>query len=99
MPDISNIDSEKINAAAKQLEAIIGRVGGCVGRFKDAVANLDKGWVSDVKTGFMANVRKDQEAMQEMIDQLREVVSGLIEAASDFDKTESEIKTSVNALQ
>jgi WXG100 family type VII secretion target len=99
MPDISNIDSEKINAAAKQLEAIVGRISGCVGKFKDAVANLDKGWVSDVKTGFMANVQKDQEAMQEMIDQLREVIAGLADAASDFDKTEGEIKAGVSALQ
>ena len=99
MPDISNIDSEKINAAAKQLDAIIGRINGCVGKFKDAVANLDKGWVSDVKAGFMQNVQTDQAAMQEMIEQLREITAGLVEAAAEFDKTESEIKSGVNALR
>ncbi|MCL1835765.1 MAG: WXG100 family type VII secretion target [Oscillospiraceae bacterium] len=99
MPDISNIDSEKIKAAAKQMDEIIGRVSGCVGKFKDAVANLDKGWVSDVKAGFMDNFRKDSDAMEEMIAQLREVAAGLIESATEFEKTESEIKAGVSSLR
>jgi uncharacterized protein YukE len=99
MPDISNIDTEKIRSAVGQLEGITGRITGCVSKFGDAVINLDKGWVSEVKGAFMQNVEKDMEAMQEMLFQLQEVSEGLTHAASDFDKTESEIKSGVNALR
>ena len=98
MPDISNVDSEKILSAVSQLDGIVDRMNGCVGKFADAVETLDKGWVSDIKTGFMANWNKDWEALQEMIMQLREINSGLREAASDFDKTESDILGSFGAM-
>jgi len=99
MPEISNIDSEKILSAAGQLDGVVDRMNGCVGKFADAIENLDKGWVSEVKAGFMANYQKDWEAMQEMLAQLREISSGLRDAASDFDKTENDIAAGVGALR
>lgn len=98
MPDISNIDSEKIISAAGQLDGIVDRINGCVGKFSDAIEALDKGWISEVKTGFMLTYQNDWEAMQEMLAQLREISDGLREAASDFDKTESEILSGMGAL-
>jgi len=99
MPDISNIDSEKIISAASQLDSVVDRLQGCVGKFADAVDSLDKGWVSEVKAGFMANYYTDYEAMQEMVFQLRELNDGLRDAAGDFDKTEGEIAIAVKALR
>ena len=99
MPDISNIDSEKILSAASQLDGIVDRMNGCVGKFADAVETLDKGWVSEVKAEFMANYQIDWDAMQEMLGQLREINDSLREAAGDFDKTEGEITSGVNGLR
>jgi len=99
MPDISNIDSEKINSAANQLDSVVDRIQANVSKFADAVNNLDKGWISEVKTGFMANYQSDFEAMQEMLFQLREINDGLRDAAGDFDKTEGEIFSSVTSLR
>lgn len=98
MPDISNIDWEKILSAASQMDGITDRINGCAGKFADAVETLDKGWTSEVKAGFMAAYQKDWEAMQEMLAQLREFSAGLRDAASDFDKTENEICSKVRAL-
>ena len=99
MPDISNIDSEKILSAASQLDGVVDRMNGCVGKFADAIEALDKGWVSEVKAGFMATYQLDWEAMQEMLFQLREINDGLREAAGDFDKTEGEITSGVKSLR
>jgi uncharacterized protein YukE len=98
MSDLTNIDSEKILSAVSQLDGIVDRMNGCVGKFADAIANLDKGWVSEVKGPFMQNYQTDQEAMQEMLSQLREVGTALREAAADFDKTENETLSGANAL-
>ena len=98
MPDMSNIDSEKILGAVSQIDGLINRIRGCVGKFADAIENLDKGWVSDVKAPFMAGYQTDWEAMQEMISQLSEVNEGLKNAAVDFDKTEEDILSGINAL-
>jgi uncharacterized protein YukE len=99
MPDMSNIDSEKILSAVGQLEGIVDRMNGCVGKFADAVETLDKGWTSEVKAGFMSAYQTDWEAMQEMLGQLREVNTMLREAATDFDKTENETLSGANALR
>ena len=99
MPDISNIDSEKILATVNQLNGVVSRMNGCVGKFADAIETLDKGWVSEVKAEFMANYQSDWEAMQEMLAQLHEINDSLSDAASEFDKTESEISSSVSALR
>ena len=99
MPDVSNVDSEKILSAVGQLDGVVDRMNGCAQKFADAIGNLDKGWVSEVKAGFMSTYQKDREAMQEMLDQLREINTTLREAANDFDKTESESLSGVNALQ
>ena len=99
MPDISNIDSEKILSAVGQLDGVVDRMSGCVSKFADAIENLDKGWVSEVKAGFMARYQKDWEAMQEMLSQLREINTMLREAASDFDETENERLSGVKALR
>ena len=99
MPDISNIDAEKILSSTGQLEAVTERMNGCVMKFADTIENLDKGWVSEVKAGFMDNYHGDLAAMQEMVAQLWEISSGLREAASDFDKTENDIYGKVNALR
>lgn len=98
MSDISNIDSEKILAAVGQLDGIVDRMNGCVGKFADVIETLDKRWVSEVKAGFMSTYQTDWEAMQEMLAQLREINDGLKEAVSDFDKTESDIISNVGAL-
>ena len=99
MPDISNIDSEKILSAASQLDAVVDRMQTCAGKFADAIEALDKVWVSEVKAGFMSNYQTDWEAMQEMLGQLHEINDSLRDAAGDFDKTESEITSGVNALR
>lgn len=99
MPDISNIDSEKILSSASQLDGIVGRISTCVAKFDDAIATLDKGWVSEVKGGFMANYGADQGAAEEMLAQLQEINDGLRGAATDFDKSESDILTAVRALK
>jgi uncharacterized protein YukE len=99
MSDISNVDPEQLKAAAKQLEDIANRIGGCVTKFHDAIQNLDKGWISEVKGSFMDNVQTDMEATGEMLAQLLEVSVELVDAASDFDKTESDMLSSVNALK
>ena len=99
MPDISNIDSEKIISSVNQLDSVVDRIEGCVSKFADAIQNLDNGWVSEVKAGFMANYQSDFEAMQEMLFQLREINDGLRDASGDFDKTEGEIITSVSSLR
>lgn len=98
MPDISNVDTEKILSAVGQLDSCVDRINGCVGKFADAIENLDKGWVSEVKGPFMVNYQRDWEAMQEMLAQLREVGTILREAAADFDKTENEMLSGVSAL-
>ena len=99
MPDVSNIDSEKILSAISQLDGVVGRLSGCVGKFNDAIGRLDKGWVSEVKAGFMANYQADSEAMQEMLEQLREISEGLKAAAGDFDKTENDVISGISALR
>ena len=99
MPDMSNIDSEKIISAVGQLDGIVDRMNGCVGKFADAIENLDKGWVSEVKSGFMATYQNDWEAMQEMLAQLRELNASLRDAASDFDKMENDALAGANALR
>ena len=99
MPDISNIDTEKILSAVGQLDGVVDRMNGCAGKFAETIENLDKGWVSDVKAGFMATYHNDREAMQEMLAQLREVNTILREAVSDFDKTENETLSGVNTLR
>ena len=99
MPDISNIDSEKILSAVGQLDGVVDRMNGCVGKFADAIGNLDKGWISEVKGSFMNTYQNDREAMLEMLSQLREINTTLREAAGEFDKTENERLSGVNALR
>ncbi len=99
MADMSNVDSDKILSAVGQLEGIVDRMNGCVGKFADAIEALDKGWVSEVKAGFMATYQNDWEAMQEMLGQLREINAMLREAAQDFDKTENETLSGANQLR
>ena len=99
MADMSNIDSDKILSAVGQLEGIVDRMNGCVGKFADAIEALDKGWVSEVKAGFMATYQNDWDAMQEMLGQLREINTMLREAAQDFDKTENDTLSGANALR
>lgn len=98
MPDMSNIDSEKILSMTDQLDGIVDRMQGSVGKFTDAIEALDKGWVSEVKAGFMATWQTDWEAMQEMLAQLREVHEALRAAAADFDSTENDIASGMGAL-
>ena len=99
MPDISNVDAEKILSAVSQLDGIVDKMNGSVGKFADAIETLDKGWISEVKGGFMSTYQHDWEAMQEMLSQLREINTTLREAASDFDKTENEILSGAGALR
>ncbi|NLT15698.1 MAG: WXG100 family type VII secretion target [Clostridiales bacterium] len=98
MPDMSNVDSDKILSAVGQLDGITDSIQGCVGKIADSVETLDKGWVSSVKAEFMTRYQRDWEAMQEMLAQYREISAQLREAAQDFDKTESELLSRVSAL-
>jgi len=98
MSDLSNIDPEKILSAVSRSEGIVDRISGLVMKFADAIETLDKGWVSEVKVGFMATYHTDRDAMQEMLSQLHEINATLREAASDFDKTEGDILSGVKAL-
>jgi uncharacterized protein YukE len=88
----------QIKAIVSQLDAVVDRMNGQVMKFADAIERLDKGWVSEIKAQFMSNYQKDLEAMQEMISQLHEVSSILGGAASEFDKTENEIASSIGSL-
>ena len=99
MANMSNIDSEQINSAVHQLDEIVAAIANQVARVKEAVAALDKGWVSGVKTEFMSRCQRDEEAMQEMLEQFREISLQLKETAADFDKTESEIFSEIAALR
>jgi len=99
MADTSNNDSEKLLAAANQLDGILGTMNGCVTRFSGAIDALDKGWVSDIKAGFMSTYHNDLSALQEMMAQLNEITAGLRDAAAEFEKTESDILGSFSALR
>ncbi|MDR0549153.1 MAG: WXG100 family type VII secretion target [Deltaproteobacteria bacterium] len=99
MPDVSNVESDKIISAAGQLDGVVDRLNGNVMKFADAIESLDKGWKSEVKAAFMATYRSDYEAMQEMIAQLREISATLRDAATDFDKTENDIQSSFSSLK
>lgn len=98
MPDLSNVDTDRILAAVSQLDGAIEGIGAQVGKFTDAVQGLDKGWASTVKADFMARFERDWEAMQEMLAQYHEISSQLREAAQDMEKTESEMLSGVAAL-
>lgn len=99
MPDISNIDSEKILQAVSQLNSVIGRMNGCVNSFSGAIDALDKGWVSEVKAAFMSSYRADLDALHEMIAQLQEINENLSDSAREFDKMEGEITAGVRSLR
>jgi WXG100 family type VII secretion target len=99
MPGTSNVETEKISTAASNLDDVVERMKGLVTKFAEAITSLDKGWVSEVKGSFMAAYNRDYEAMQEMIEQLREVNVTLREAAADFDKTENEINSIIRSLR
>lgn len=99
MPDMSNVDSEKILSTVNQLDGIVNSIQVQMRKVVDAVAGLDKGWTSPVKAEFMSRYQRDEEAMSEMLSQYAEISGQLKETAADFDKTESEIMSSVSALK
>ena len=99
MSEASNVDSDKLLAAAAQLEGIVDRMNSQVKKFSEAIEALDKGWASDVKSVFMSTYRTDLDAMQEMISQLTELNVVLRESAADFDKTENEAIARVGSLR
>lgn len=99
MANMSNIDSEQIGSAVQQLDEIVAAITNQVAKVREAVDALDKGWVSGVKVEFMSRYRRDEEAMQEMLEQFREISLQLRETAADFDKTESEILSEVSSLR
>lgn len=98
MPDITNVDSERLVSTADRLDGVVDQMNSLVGRFADAIEALDKGWTSEVKAAFMAGYRTDWEAMQEALAQLREFGENLRESAGEFDKTENDILGDVRAL-
>lgn len=99
MADLSNVDAEKIRATVPQLEQVAAGLTAQVNKVKDAVANLDRGWISTVKAEFMTRYRKDEAAMQEMLEQFRELNDLLKETANDFEQTEREILSSLSVLK
>ncbi|HWR55742.1 MAG TPA: WXG100 family type VII secretion target [Negativicutes bacterium] len=99
MADVSNVDAEKIRATVPQLEQVAAGLTAQVNKVKDAVANLDRGWISTVKAEFMTRYRKDEAAMQEMLEQFRELNDLLKETANDFEQTEREILSSLSVLK
>lgn len=99
MADISNVDPDRIKAAVSQLSGINDALAAQVAKIKEAVKQLDSGWTSAVKAGFMQKYKLDEAAADEMLVQLREFTDALSEAASDFDKTESGMMGAVSALR
>lgn len=99
MPDMSNVDSDKILSAVSRLNGITDAISVCTGKITDSVETLNKGWVSTVKTEFMTRYQKDWEAMQEMLAQYREISTQLQETAQEFDKTESELLSRISTLE
>ena len=99
MPELCNVDSDRIMAAVSQLDGIVNSIAGGVGKIREAMAALDKGWMSGVKEEFMTRYRTDEEAMGEMLEQYREVSEQLKDIARDFDRTESEILGSISELR
>ncbi|MDR0818227.1 MAG: WXG100 family type VII secretion target [Oscillospiraceae bacterium] len=98
MSDTSNINPEEINKTVAKLDGIVGSIRGCFNAFNEAIAALDKGWVSEVKGAFMENYRTDSAAIQEMLDQYAEVNEQLKNSAAEFEKAESDILREVSAL-
>lgn len=90
MSELSNVDSDQIRSTVRNLEGTITGITAQVRKFQDAIANLDRGWKSSVKADFMSRYARDQAAMQEMIEQMQEINTQLVEIANDFDKAESE---------
>jgi uncharacterized protein YukE len=99
MADLSHVDSEKILSTASQLDGIADAIMAQMQKIVDAVAQLDKGWVSPVKAEFLSRYQRDEDAMREMVEQYREIDTGLREMAAELDKTESEITSSVSSLR
>jgi uncharacterized protein YukE len=95
---MSNVDSEKIVSTVSQLDAATDAMMAQMRKIVEAVSALDKGWVSTVKAEFMTRYQRDEQAMQEMLEQYNEISRGLKDIAADLDKTESDIESSVRAL-
>lgn len=99
MADISNVDSDRIKAAVSQLSGVNDALSAQVAKVKEAIRQLDSGWTSSVKAGFMEKYKLDEVAADEMLTQLREFTDALSDAANDFDKTESDMASAVSALR
>ena len=99
MADLTNVDGAKIRATAQKLADIDLDILACVRKINDALAALDKGWQSEVKTGFMQNWQHDAEALCEMMEQYTEVQQLLSDAAAEFDRAEEEMRSQVSSLR
>lgn len=99
MADMVNVDSDRILAAVNQLESTSSAIVNQMGKIVEAVAQLDKGWISSAKADFMSRYNVDKAAMEEMVGQYDEINKQLKDTASDFDKTEGEIMGGVNSLR
>lgn len=99
MGTMTNVDPSLIGSAVSQMDNIVSSIAANVSKIKDAMAALDKGWTSAVKADFMNTYRRDEEAMNEMLAQYREVSAMLRETAKEFEKAESEVLSQVSALK
>ena len=99
MANMTNVDGARIRATAQKLADIDLDILACVRKINDAMAALDKGWKSEVKTQFMQNWQEDAEALCEMMDQYIEVQELLDKAAQDFDRTEDDMVAEVGRLK
>lgn len=98
MADMTNVDAAKLRQTGQKINDLAGDLNGIVGKINDVINNLNKSWQSDVATQFMKNWQVDRDALQEMVDQYREVADLMVEMAQDFESTEEDTSSIVAKL-
>ncbi|MBE5860521.1 MAG: WXG100 family type VII secretion target [Butyrivibrio sp.] len=99
MADMTNVDADRLRQAANRVNSLAGDMSSNVGKINDALANLSKGWQSEVATKFLSNWQADQEALNEMVDQYLEIGDIMNELASDYEASESEVQGLMGKLR
>ncbi|MCR4891033.1 MAG: WXG100 family type VII secretion target [Lachnospiraceae bacterium] len=99
MAELLNVDPQQIRSAVSKLNESVSGITQDVAKIKEAMAGLDKSWQSDVKQEFFTRYRRDEEAMQEMIDQYNELSQMLNATAEEYERTESEMKDAMGKLR
>lgn len=98
MADMTNVDAAKLRQTGQKINSLAGDLSGIVSKINDTINNLNKSWQSDVATQFMKNWQADQEALQEMVEQYKEVADLMVEMAQDFENTEEDTASIIAKL-